>query len=187
MSANIVTLTGNNNEIIYPLTTVDAVVDNNGNKVNLLEVSWDRVINTPEIVEYEKTETMIGDLDAAWFSNVILKTPQTLNDDEKKQARNNIGAASKTPIINHGITNTTTTIEPNKFYIWDAVGSLNITLATPSETEFVNIYAFQFSCGGSPTNLVINGVKWIGEEPSLETDKTYQVTILNGLAAIGGA
>ena len=45
---------------------------------------------------------------------------------------------------------------------------------------------FQFTCGSTPVTLVMpSTVKWINE-PSIEANKTYQVSVLNNIAVIGG-
>ena len=45
---------------------------------------------------------------------------------------------------------------------------------------------FQFTCGSTPVTLVMpSTVKWINE-PTIEANKTYQVSVLNKIAVIGG-
>lgn len=45
---------------------------------------------------------------------------------------------------------------------------------------------FQFTCGSTPVTLVMpSTVKWINE-PTIEANKTYQVSVLNNIAVIGG-
>lgn len=44
---------------------------------------------------------------------------------------------------------------------------------------------FQFTCGSTPVTLVMpSTVKWINE-PTIEANKTYQVSVLNNIAVIG--
>lgn len=95
--------------------------------------------------------------------------------------------ADKVSIVDGGTGAVTATIEPNTFYTYATPTSLNITLSTPTDSGHLNIYAFQFTTGTSVPTLTVNGVTWAGgSAPYLEASKTYQVTILNGLAAIGG-
>jgi len=45
---------------------------------------------------------------------------------------------------------------------------------------------FQFTCGSTPVTLVMpSTVKWVNE-PTIEANKTYQVSVLNNIAVIGG-
>lgn len=45
---------------------------------------------------------------------------------------------------------------------------------------------FQFTCGSTPVTLVMpSTVKWVNE-PVIEANKTYQVSVLNNIAVIGG-
>lgn len=78
-------------------------------------------------------------------------------------------------------------IQPNKFYIWGEVASLNITLATPSDNTIANEYLFQFTSGSTATELTLpNTIKWV-QTPTIEANKTYQVSILNNIGVIAGA
>lgn len=80
----------------------------------------------------------------------------------------------------------TQVIEPNKFYLFGDVVTLDIGFG--EETEGVaNEYLFQFSSGSSEatTLLLPNSVKWANDEvPTIETNMIYQVSILNGLATM---
>lgn len=81
-----------------------------------------------------------------------------------------------------------TNMAPNKFYILGQLtGTVSITLATPTDQTIENEYKFQFSTGSSvPTVNWPNGTAWMGGvSPTLKANKTYQVSILNGLAVIG--
>ena len=76
-------------------------------------------------------------------------------------------------------------IEPNKFYIWDEVISLTITLE-PEIPEVINEYMFQFTSGSTPTTLSLpSDIKWVNDElPIIESNYIYQISILNGLGSI---
>lgn len=83
-------------------------------------------------------------------------------------------------------TQTTISIEPNKYYSFGEVASLNITLATPSDNTIYNEYMFEFDSGTTPTSLTLpNTVEWV-ETPTIEASKTYQVSIVNNIALIVG-
>lgn len=87
-------------------------------------------------------------------------------------------------IINHGTNDTTITINSEELHVWDAVDSLNITLSNPNSYEE---YMFEFKSGENPTDLVVNGVKWISTPSDIiEANKTYQVSVINKIGIIGG-
>jgi hypothetical protein len=66
------------------------------------------------------------------------------------------------------------------------VASLNITLATPSDTSIVNEYMIQFTSGATATQLVLpDDIQWLSE-PTIKANMTYQVSIIDNLAVIGG-
>lgn len=77
-------------------------------------------------------------------------------------------------------------IVPNKMYIFGEVTSLNITLGAETPNIF-NEYMFQFTSGTTPAVLNLpKSVKWIGSN-IVEANKTYQLSIVNNLAVMGGA
>jgi hypothetical protein len=77
-------------------------------------------------------------------------------------------------------------LQPNTFYRWGKADALTITLA-PEIKGIVSEYLFEFSCGTIATELTLpESVKW-AVEPNIEAGKTYQVSILNGIAVIIGA
>lgn len=84
----------------------------------------------------------------------------------------------------------TTTIQPNVFYDFGQKDSLTITLGDVSDIRQYNEYMFQFESGATPTVLSVNAasqeIKWIGDH-TVEANKTYQVSIVNNLAVMGGA
>lgn len=95
------------------------------------------------------------------------------------------GKASKVAIVNHGTGDTTFTLTPNIFHVWGTVGTLTLTLATASTTT-MDEFMFQFTSGTTATTLSLpNAVKWISE-PEIEAGMTYQVSIVNNIAVIGG-
>ena len=87
------------------------------------------------------------------------------------------------PIINQSAT--PATIQPNILNIWGEIASLDITLATPSDTSIVNEYMVQFTSGATPTQLVLpDTIEWMSE-PTINANATYQLSIINNLAIIG--
>ena len=80
----------------------------------------------------------------------------------------------------------TQSISPNKFYKFKSVTTLTITFA-PETPNVLNEYMFQFTSGETATVLNMpDSIKWIGDH-TIEPNKTYQVSIVNNLAVIGGA
>ena len=85
--------------------------------------------------------------------------------------------------VNHGTSDTTFTLTPNTFHIWDEVTSL--TLDFGSETSGVaNEFLFQFTSGATATSLTLpDDIKW-ANELAIEPNMIYQVSILKGLASV---
>lgn len=80
----------------------------------------------------------------------------------------------------------TQSISPNKFYKFESVTTLTITFS-PEIPNVLNEYMFQFTSGETATVLNMpDSVRWIGDH-TIEPNKTYQVSIVNNLAVIGGA
>lgn len=78
-------------------------------------------------------------------------------------------------------------LSPNTYYEFGECTSLTITLA--SEISGIrNEYMFEFVSGTTPTMLSIpETVGWMGgEAPTIEANKTYQCSIVNNIAVIGG-
>lgn len=64
--------------------------------------------------------------------------------------------------------------------------TLTITLAS-TDNNYYHEYMFEFTSGTTPTTLSLpEDVKWIGES-TIEASKTYQVSIVNNIAVMGGA
>ena len=71
----------------------------------------------------------------------------------------------------------------NKFFI--VTGAKSITVSTLDLNE-AEEGVLQFTCGSTPVRLSIPSyVKWINE-PEIEANRTYQVSVLNDIAVIGG-
>lgn len=96
------------------------------------------------------------------------------------------GASGIPSVVDHGTNDTTFALTPNVFHRWGEVATLNLTLG--AETSGVlNEYMAQFTSGTTATVLTLpDTVTYIGES-TIEADKTYQVSIINNLAVLGGA
>lgn len=112
-------------------------------------------------------------------------TFKTINSESILGA-GNIEVTLAYPQVNHGTSDTSFTLTPNTFHVWDAVTSLSLTLGTATD-GIANEYLFQFSTDSStPTALSLpSTVMWAGGEvPQIEVMKTYQVSILNNCATL---
>ena len=88
----------------------------------------------------------------------------------------------KATIVNHGTSNTTFALTPNILHVWGTINSLTLSLVTDSD-NYVDGYWFKFTAGSSFTALTMpSGVNWV-VEPEIETGKTYEVMIVDGLAS----
>ena len=96
--------------------------------------------------------------------------------------------ADKVPVVNHGTSSTTLAIAPNTFHVWGTVGSLNITLTAPTDSNVVNLYSFQFTSGSTPTNLTLpSGVQWPKDnELTVEANTVYEINIRDNKATWSG-
>lgn len=90
------------------------------------------------------------------------------------------GGSSGTVRVEKGSTDTTVELEPNKLYIFPEMASLTYTLAKPADANVANEYHFVFKSGSTATELVHPSTVNIGNF-SVETNKIYEVSILEGL------
>ena len=89
-------------------------------------------------------------------------------------------------VVDHGTNDTTFELTPNVLHKWGEVATLTLTLGTPTD-GVVNEYMAQFVSGTTATVLTLpETVKWIGES-TVEAGKTYQLSIIDNLAVLGGA
>ena len=87
--------------------------------------------------------------------------------------------------INHGTNDTTFTLTPNTFHVWDEVASLDLSFA--DETAGVaNEYLFQFTSGATATTLTLpDGLKWANDAaPTIAENMIYQISVLKGFASV---
>lgn len=95
-----------------------------------------------------------------------------------------VGGGSATGIPRIDMTATTATLDPNKFYVWGEVASLDISLA--AETAGIqNVYKFQFQSGGTATTLTLpNNIVWSGGFLPSTILTTYIISIESNIAKI---
>ena len=88
-------------------------------------------------------------------------------------------------LIEHDTNDTTFTLTPNTFHTWGEVGSLILTFGE-EQSGVANEFLFQFESGETATTLTLpDNLIWANDDtPVIESNYTYQVSILKGLAAI---
>ena len=88
-------------------------------------------------------------------------------------------------LVEHGTNDTTFTLTPNIFHTWGEVGSLTLTFGE-EQSGVANEFLFQFESGETATILTLpDDLIWTNDDtPVIESNYTYQVSILKGLAAI---
>lgn len=87
--------------------------------------------------------------------------------------------------VNHGTSDTTFTLTPNTFHVWDEVESLQLVYRRPTE-GIANEYLFQFTSGATATTLYLpDTIKWAGgSAPIIQPNMIYQISILNDLGSV---
>ena len=96
------------------------------------------------------------------------------------------GASSSAyPEVNHGTGDTTFTLTPNTFHVWDEVTSLTLNFGS-GISGVANEYLFQFTSGSTATSLTLpDDIKWANDNaPTIEANMIYQVSVLRGLASV---
>jgi hypothetical protein len=86
------------------------------------------------------------------------------------------------PVVNQ--TASSVSINPGVLNLWGTVSALTITLATPSDSSIMNEYLIQFTSGSTATTLTVPASVMWAEEPEIEANATYQVSIVNNLGII---
>lgn len=91
--------------------------------------------------------------------------------------------AKPTKVESGGSGSVTRQIKPNTFYKFGSCSKLTITLGAET-SGIVNEYMFEFESGSTATTLSVpSTVTWSGgSAPTIEANKTYQVSIVNNLA-----
>lgn len=88
-------------------------------------------------------------------------------------------------IVDHGTNDTAYSIAPNVLHVWGEVPALTISFSGQNE-EVAGVYLFRFTSGGTATTLSLpDNVKWADVDvPTIEPNKVYQVSVINGLGRI---
>lgn len=89
------------------------------------------------------------------------------------------------PRITKTSDDTDSELQPNTLYVFPEMQSLNITLATPSDTSIVNEYHFIFTSGATATTLTLPETLVV-DAYIIESNKVYEVSILENICYVRG-
>lgn len=105
-------------------------------------------------------------------------------DAGKVTGNDGLDGVSGVPVrVEKTAADTVVELEPNKLYIFPEMTSLTYTLATPADATVANEYHFIFQSGSTATQLVNpEGVK-VPDNMSIESNKVYEISILEGCLA----
>lgn len=112
--------------------------------------------------------------------------PQTAHDAATKGYVDNslLGKANKISVVQTSAS--TIEINPNTFYKFGEVASLNITLASITDNTIYNEYMFEFVSGTTATTLTLpSSIKWL-ETPTIDANKIYQCSIVDNIGILVG-
>lgn len=135
-------------------------------------------------------KTVLAGKDGRGITSVTIKTDGHLQIDYNDGTNVDVGkvtgndgldGTSGVPVrVEKTASDTTVELEPNKLYVFPEMASLTYTLATPSDTSIANEYHFIFQSGSTATQLVNpEGVK-VPDNMSIESNKVYEISILEG-------
>lgn len=122
-------------------------------------------------------------LDQQVFLNFSDELSSSLQEISQRQVE--LEKLAVTPVVDcTDSQDTNYTLSPNKKYIFGTKSTLTITLEQPTDTTIVNHYYFEFTSGSTATTLSLPAsIKWTSE-PSIKSNKIYQISIENNLGVI---
>lgn len=142
-------------------------------KINNVELSGNKTLEELGIKQ-EYTADDIKFNDGKTFQ-------QKYNDGELKGAN---GKNYSVEVVES--TTTTLEIQANKFYKFEEVSELNLTLAEITDNTQLNEFMFEFTSGETATTLTLpDTVKWL-ETPTIEANKIYQCSIVDNIGILVG-
>ena len=124
------------------------------------------------------------------WTDLVVMTPGTYGDGTRAglmtpEDKEKLDLIDFNTTVNENSGAVTATINPNDFVIFGECTSLNITLADDLEGK-TSEYTFQFTSGDQSTVLTLpTNIQWIGSNQILP-NTTYQVSIQNNIAVMGG-
>lgn len=149
--------------------------------INPRQIIKDGITSLRDVWSSSKVSTELSGKQATLVSGTNIKTIN--NTSLLGSGDITISGGGEIPKIN--MTATTATLDPNKFYVWGEVASLDISLA--AETAGIeNVYKFQFQSGTTVTTLTLpSSVKWNENiTPTIFRNTTHIISIESGIAKI---
>lgn len=105
-------------------------------------------------------------------------------DAGKVTGNDGLDGASGVPVrVEKTSEDTAVELEANKLYIFPEMASLTYTLATPTDTTIANEYHFIFTSGSTATQLVNPEGVSVPNGMTIESNKVYEISILEGCLA----
>lgn len=149
-------------------------------------------VEVPAGAKIEEYPGLVRQIQQGDTSDCVKFTPQTLTEEQKAQARENIGAAGKvfveTNSVSAGDAVTISSLTPNVLhkYSGGALSSLTVTaLGTPASAETVNEYMIECELGASSTISFPATLKWFGGSiPTIEAG-IWQFSIVDDCIVAG--
>lgn len=127
--------------------------------------------------QYQNTTTPNMFISKGTLENVIAGKELVTNQDIS-------GKANKISVVQTSAS--TIEINPNTFYKFGEVASLNITLASITDNTIYNEYMFEFVSGTTATTLTLpSSIKWL-ETPTIDANKIYQCSIVDNVGLLVG-
>jgi hypothetical protein len=131
--------------------------------------------------------------DGRGITSVTIKTDGHLQIDYSDGTEADVGkvtgndgldGTSGVPVrVEKTASDTTVELEPNKLYVFPEMASLTYTLATPEDTSIANEYHFVFRSGATATELVHPANVSVPDNFTVEKNKVYEISILEGCMA----
>lgn len=131
--------------------------------------------------------------DGRGITSVTIKTDGHLQIDYNDGTNVDVGkvtgndgldGVSGVPVrIEKTSSDTTAELDPNKLYIFPEMSSLTYTLAAPADTSIANEYHFVFRSGATATELVHLANVSVPDNFTVEKNKVYEISILEGCMA----
>lgn len=139
------------------------------------------IISGSNITFYDSNEDSIGRLSFNGNGTKFLSDDGTYKEISSNSSDSSSGAYAE---VNHGTSDTTFTLTPNTFHIWDEVTTLDLSLGEELN-GVANEYLFQFNSGATATTLILpDSIKWANNSaPIIAENRIYQVSVLKGLAS----
>ena len=155
-------------------------ISSNQNALFSVEAYQDAKVILAEKGTYSKPSTGIPKADLASDVQTSLGKADTALQSHQDIS----GKANKISVVQTSAS--TIEINPNTFYKFGEVASLNITLASITDNTIYNEYMFEFVSGTTATTLTLpSSIKWL-ETPTIDANKIYQCSIVDNIGLLVG-